>query len=555
MSGTGIKRISVIRETEQKNNNPKYKHRWIYSQSNYLQTIEGYTGSLLTENKITKEEIFEVLYFFIKQQSTRSEKDGTFPLMSAVLYEISINYTSIVSLLEELKIITIVKKNYHKGKCRMIRLNNFNENLICSYPIHNKSRFKHYDIQSKVKSKHHVGFKTLTNISIDKLSYEKVLSKVDLRNCDLIQMEKMIHTLESNGGLLTVEITDCEVHRIFYSTLSFLPKELRRCILINGQKWIEWDVSNSHPFFFYKLLSDKSFLLCDEVIKICGTKYIWLLNHTISKSELASFGKLASSGTMYQYFVSTLKMDKESVKLELRQTFYSAWHKGFFVDAFKKKFPGIYQLITDINGGSNLPLSHILMKTESLFLVDNVLHDIQQQDGNVVGLHDALLLTNGSQKELVKESLLKSFKKYNCETFDLPLFKDDCPSDIEIQQQKEILSNELVATTNNLQQEVNTEHIFDELDQYRKGIFKRNKITENTLMKRIPALKKMARLIKDEKFMELIDQVVAMDRGERVKEYIKIDQQFMIDYYSSKVNQTLSPYQYWKTTQKNKATI
>jgi hypothetical protein len=559
-----VSRINIIKETESKNASDKYKHRWIYTQSNYLQSIEQYILSMDSSfSQNYKEEIFEILYFFMKNQVQRCEKDGSFPFMSEVLYSISSNYKQIVELLELLQIISFTNRSYTPGrfskvygkpaKCRMLVLNNYDENLIINFPIHNKSRFKHYDVQRSTKSKHHLRFKTLTGLSIDEKEYERILSANDLKNCNIIKLEKLKHSLVKNGGMLTVEITGCDVNRIFYSTLSNLPKEIRRCILINGKKWIEWDASNSHPFIFHKLLVDRSFYLSDEVKKICGSRYHYFLNHTISKPELASFGKLVTTGTMYQFFMRSLKMTKEQVKECLRLTMYCAKYQSLFVELFKKKFPGIYELIRNVNGGFDQPLSHILLKVESLLIVENVIYEIEKIDGNVIGLHDACLLTDQSQKTLVKENLLKAFKKYNCDCYELPLFKDEEPTLEESLKQREVICIEIENIVSTVSVDVNEVHIFDELDQFRKQVYKRRKITMDNLMKRIPELKKMAKLIKDPYFMELIDQVVAMDKGEKPKEYIKIDEAFVVDYYSNKANLSFSPYEFWKRKYKNKS--
>jgi len=239
-----------------------------------------------------------------------------------------------------------------------------------------------------------------------------------------------------------------ENHRL-NSTFTCMPKELRNFLLINGNPLEMIDIKSSQPYILSSIIKTRFFLenkngynlstihnkVHQQIIlsseesinfyinnhlitdnspyKIVNTRsssYMWceFLNENEAQS-VAEYGLYEFKKDFYQDIIDKniadfdddLLKNKDELRDKLKHVMmlilfdnnYQNRNNNFFINLFKKVYPGINKLIEKIhrNIGKN-EFAYIMQRTESYLLLNNVSRKFNEkfQEAPIFTIHDAL---------------------------------------------------------------------------------------------------------------------------------------------------------------------
>ena len=301
------------------------------------------------------------------------------------LYNYYINY------LVDSNILTMIH-NYKKGvSSRVYSLNSkIFTNKISRYKNDDKVLIKKY--KKKI-------YQTIDEVTddesnlIDTQVKEKLISDLfDVK----VDMERSVFFLDSlkdkdidmyNRNLYSVDCINNE--HIFYhfdnygrmhTNYTILRAFIRKnCLLIDGEKTCEIDISNSQPLFLAKLIND--------------SKSNW-----IDKNEFNLFKELTLSGKYYEYLKHILSIsERKEVKEMTYKVLFGRNSANSKSDKnFKKVFPTIHrfiQLYKKENGDYKV-LAYQLQKMESNLIFNKIIKKviISNPSIKIVTVHDSIVM-------------------------------------------------------------------------------------------------------------------------------------------------------------------
>lgn len=237
-------------------------------------------------------------------------------------------------------------------------------------------------------------------------------------------------------------------HR-FYSPLTNMPKELRKCLLYDGKPLVGVDVSNCQPYLFPILFRESfwaNYYRGDEPQPEKTLKFKELgiykeereINiYTIIKSiktfktlygkdfENIKFFKLVLDGGIYEYMESRFKryypeifVDRKVTKVEALKILYSDPVKHFLKEydscrLFKEYFPEVYPVLNAIRSKDYKVLPLILQNLESYLIIDIICKAISKKYPHIplFTIHDSIITTEGNEK-VVHDFMEKILTEY-----------------------------------------------------------------------------------------------------------------------------------------------
>lgn len=347
-----------------------------------------------------------------------------------------------------------------------------------------------------------VGNQVFHNTSIGLTRLLEMASTFDIDDLDLINLFELENKIDEKG-CMTLEITRDMCGREYYDGLSNLKKELRSCILVNGQPMLELDMPSSHPNWLAFTLNNYKTLIAESWFEkiIQKDRKKWIFDKPgIAKDELKKFTKLVVSQKFYDRIAKETNQTREAVKTGIQKVFNSPYYKDTPVaNWFQKNFPTLYAFIKKVNGKDTKPLAHILMSVESQLLIKGV-RDKLDQHSATVSMHDGYLITTEDQMELAQETLKKLLIQYGCNPEDVPAFKLKATSTApERADQKQVVSEIIERVRVNTEVKMNVQYLMKEFDnKYFQEYYKTVRFCAYTEKGLIRAAKQLKRIITKE---------------------------------------------------------
>lgn len=321
------------------------------------------------------------------------------------LYNYYINY------LVETNILILIT-NYKKGKSS--RIYSLNEKIF-------KSKISRYKNEDKVLIKKYKK-KIFQTVEIIEDQNDLINPDVKLKLIsDLfdvkVEMERSIFYLDSleekdidlyNRNLYSVDCINS--NHIFYhfdnygrmhTNYTILRSFIRKnCLLIDGERTCEIDISNSQPLFLAKLIND--------------SKSNW-----IDKEEFDIFKTLTITGKYYEYLKQVLNITHRSEAKEMTyKVLFGRNPINSKVDKnFKKIFPTIHrfiQLYKKENGDYKV-LAYKLQKMESNSIYNKIIKKIISSNPNIkiITVHDSIVIPIKYKEEVNAIFQTEIIKEFN----------------------------------------------------------------------------------------------------------------------------------------------
>lgn len=401
-----VEQIIVSNDLSRKISNKKYSLQFLptcFDSIKDLKTI-NYKGEKLKTSYLIDIVNGLILKYYFKKENKYILNAIILKDKYGYLYNYYINY------LVENKILILVN-NYRKGKSS--RIYSLNKRIFTS----KISRYKNSDKVLLKKYKNKI-FNTLelTNDRNNLISPEikqKLIS--DLFHVK-IETERSIFFLDNlkdkdidiyNRNLYSVDCINNS--HIFYhfdaygrmhTNYTILKSFIRKnCLLIDGERTSEIDISNSQPLFLTKLINNSE-------------------SNWINKEEFNIFKELTMSGRYYEYIRQLLNInDRNYIKEITYKVFFGKNSPNSKADIiFKNIFPTIHrfiQLYKKENGDYKV-LAYKLQKMESDLIFNKIIRKIMSTnpDIKVITVHDSIITANKYKEEvntIFQTEMLKEF--------------------------------------------------------------------------------------------------------------------------------------------------
>lgn len=331
------------------------------------------------------------------------KKENSFNLSSIILKEkYGYQYNYYMDYLVFNKIIFVSKEYLQGSNARIYRLSpNIIEEKILRFKNDDKTLLKKY---KKAVS-------AIDNTDIIKNSIlpeikQKIVS--DLFDVG-IDLEKAIYFLNN-----TKQDSDCynknkysveSIHdkHIFYhfdsygrvhTNFTILKSFIRKnCLLMNGEKTYEIDISNSQPLFLSKIINEEGI--------------------NVDKHEFSVYNYLVFHGKFYEFLMDKIGIkEKKECKELIYKTFFGRNSKKE-KNKFAEIFPSIYNFIVDYKNsyGDYKLLAHKLQNEESNFIFNKVIKTLSviNSDIKVITIHDSIVVPDkySEQAQYIMNSLLE----------------------------------------------------------------------------------------------------------------------------------------------------
>ncbi len=200
--------------------------------------------------------------------------------------------------------------------------------------------------------------------------------------------------------------------RLYHPFLN-INRELRKHIVITGEvDNNEIDISNSHPYFFSMLLSEK-FL---SNFKSIFTPEEYRVFHSIAadvnlNEKISMFQDITSSGVYYSFLEKNV--NRTDVKTLNMYYFYGRINRSNVIyKFFENHFPFINKIKRDIYEMSgHKRLCQIMQRIEAMVMIDGVHESLKADFIAVLPLHDAFMF-NRKHYSVVEKRIKKFLKFY-----------------------------------------------------------------------------------------------------------------------------------------------
>ena len=261
------------------------------------------------------------------------------------------------------------------------KVNIYNKNLEKTIITTDKKIHKETDITKYLK-------KWLDEIKIDQNLKNEQLFKVKDQD-RFMRLSMAISEIEDGN----INLSRCDYGRI-HTNITYSPKELRKCLLINNKPLIEVDISNCQPLLFcYLYLSNRVY-------------------HYGTTTDVVLFREACEGGRLYSVM-------GEWGFGEIKERFYREVFFGQnyihtdFTRKFIEVFPNVYSIIHSVKEKDYRFMAQILQRVESELLIDSICSKLSAYpDVPIVTVHDSYL-TTADAVPLLTDLIKKEFSIYN----------------------------------------------------------------------------------------------------------------------------------------------
>lgn len=168
-----------------------------------------------------------------------------------------------------------------------------------------------------------------------------------------------------------------------HTNITSLKRELRKCLIVDGEPLVELDIANSQPFFFSMVLKEFYTDLPEDVIK---------------------YTELTQNGTFYQYMsehLSTPLTPEFKELLFARVFFCDKFFNSVYDESLKffELFPNVYKTIIDLKSTDKDELNKRLQNMESKMIIDTIVTRIMKDrpDMFVTTIHDGIMIKRSDE--------------------------------------------------------------------------------------------------------------------------------------------------------------
>ena len=211
-----------------------------------------------------------------------------------------------------------------------------------------------------------------------------------------------------------------DINQRFYSGITNLPKDLRKCLLYDGEELAGVDVSNTQPLLLSELCNPIYLkqLKKSNSIEVKEKLFDDFLTHLNTYPEdLKQYKKLVESGKLYESFVGiapdfTRDIVKENMVIIINDKGHNnTREKKILRDALKQKFPTIAMLLTLLKSVNHKYTSYTLMTLEAQNFVIHFPEIFSYKEAHknipIFTIHDCFMTTTTHIDYLEKE--IKTF--------------------------------------------------------------------------------------------------------------------------------------------------
>jgi hypothetical protein len=278
------------------------------------------------------------------------------------------------------------------------------------------------------------------------------LANPALRDRDKRTSEYVDPWRQYNSALLCVEKIAAGAFRIsidhkgfrLHSELSSIRSSVRNCLVYNDLELVCIDICNSQPYLISLLLNSSFWRedgITDAILHI--TNLYTSTNRVLSSTSRSSiimiaekgekqadsgfqaYKELVRSGQFYDHMALTIQnkcgagfTDRKAVKAMLFQVLFTdnrfiGQEEAGPKRLFKNKFPGVYQLLSEIKKAGKATLPILLQQIESHLVLQVITKRISRERPSlpIFTIHDSIVTTAGNEdyvQEIVKEELGKA---------------------------------------------------------------------------------------------------------------------------------------------------
>jgi hypothetical protein len=238
-------------------------------------------------------------------------------------------------------------------------------------------------------------------------------------NCTVINIEKFASAAFS----VSIDSNVCRLH----SVLSNMYSPIRNCLSFNGLELVSIDINNSQPYLSTILLNPLFWLEdCNEVLSVmdvyplykkdifsssCSflSSFIMLCNDvkTHNSSDLKLYIELVKEGKFYEYIKKEMLLginDKKVLKASVFQVLFTDNRYIGQNDAepkrlFKKHFPTVYKIFSQIKKHDKANLPRLLQRIESYLVLQVITKRIARAKSElpIFTIHDSIITTKGNE--------------------------------------------------------------------------------------------------------------------------------------------------------------
>lgn len=400
------KEVIVSNDLSKKISNKKYSLQFLptcFDSIKDLKTIT-YKGEKLKTSYLVDIVNGLILKYYFKKENKYVLNATILKDRYGYLYNYYINY------LVETGILKMIN-NYRKGKSS--RIYSLNEkiftNKISRYKNEDKVLLKKYKkkifdtveltddeinlISPEIKQK------LISDLFDVKIEMERSIFFLDiLKDKDIDMYNRNLYSVDciNNGHIFYHFDSYGRMHTNYTILRAFIRKN---CLLIDGERTSEIDISNSQPLFLTKLIND--------------SKSNW-----INKEEFDLFKELTMNGKYYEYIKHFLNIEERSdVKEMTYKVLFGRNASNSKADKlFKSIFPTIHrfiQLYKKENGDYKV-LAYKLQKMESDLIFNKIIRKIMSTnpDIKVITVHDSIVIPKKYKDEvnaIFQTEILKEF--------------------------------------------------------------------------------------------------------------------------------------------------
>ena len=400
------KEIIVSNDLSKKISNKKYSLQFLptcFDSIKDLYTI-NYKGEKLKTSYLIDIVNGLILKYYFKKENRYVLNATILKDRYGYLYNYYINY------LVEAGILTMVN-NYRKGKSS--RIYSLNEkiftNKISRYKNSDKVLLKKYKkkifdtveltddkinlISPEIKQK------LISDLFDVKIEIERSIFFLDsLKDKDIDMYNRNLYSVDciNNGHIFYHFDSYGRMHTNYTILRAFIRKN---CLLIDGERTSEIDISNSQPLFLTKLINDSN-------------------SNWIDKKEFSLFKELTMNGKYYEYVKNILNIEERGdVKEMTYKVLFGRNGANSKADKlFKSIFPTIHrfiQLYKKENGDYKV-LAYKLQKMESNLIFNKIIRKIMftNPDIKVITVHDSIIIPKKYKDEvnaIFQTEILKEF--------------------------------------------------------------------------------------------------------------------------------------------------
>jgi len=216
-----------------------------------------------------------------------------------------------------------------------------------------------------------------------------------------------------------------------HTNLSNIKRELRRFLLVDGQRLVNVDIANSQPLFIgMASCSGQTRKRREgrEEGKQGGRQAganLYVRQAYVRQAPLSGVGnvavdlrrymRLCEAGQLYQFVQSRIPkaLDYDTLKQRVLSTLYDRdSHRNAVYRVLDEHFPSLVEFARHVKRKDYRQLAHLAQRVESRFMFEQVVPRLMRERPGlfVASIHDSLLVPRGTE-EYVREVMLAEFQR------------------------------------------------------------------------------------------------------------------------------------------------